>query len=276
MTWLSEVDFHPEEQLVVQQGDKGSPVENIQRLLVEQGYGLSVDGDFGPGTVRVVKEFQTDQGLVVDGRVGSKTLLLLMSLPPDPRVLSQADLEAAAVELNVPVAAVMAVNQVESRGSGFFNNDLPAILYERHVMRRQLKAHNINPTPFMTSQPDLVNNVTGGYKGGVAEYSRLTRAKDIHSPSAQESCSWGAFQIMGYHWKHLGYASVDDYVERMCRSEGEHLNAFVRFIKADATLHRALANLDWAGFARQYNGPSYAKNHYDVKMAEAYAQHASE
>ena len=29
---------------------------------------------------------------------------------------------------------------------------------------------------------------------------------------------------------------------------------------------------DWANFARGYNGPAYAKNRYDVKLAAAYAK----
>jgi hypothetical protein len=29
-------------------------------------------------------------------------------------------------------------------------------------------------------------------------------------------------------------------------------------------------NKDWAKFARGYNGPGYAQNAYDVKLAQAY------
>ena len=34
----------------------------------------------------------------------------------------------------------------------------------------------------------------------------------------------------------------------------------------------ALRSLDWAAFAYCYNGPQYAKNQYDTKMAKLYAQ----
>ena len=79
---------------------------------------------------------------------------------------------------------------------------------------------------------------------------------------------------MGFHWKLLGYASVQEFVNAMYHSEGAQLDAFVRFIKADAGLHRALRSKDWADFARRYNGPAYAKNQYDVKLAEAYKEFA--
>jgi hypothetical protein len=41
-----------------------------------------------------------------------------------------------------------------------------------------------------------------------------------------------------------------------------------------AGLAAALRRHDWHAFARGYNGPAYARNAYDAKMAEAYARHA--
>ena len=37
---------------------------------------------------------------------------------------------------------------------------------------------------------------------------------------------------------------------------------------------RAARDLRWADFARRYNGPRYAENRYDEKMAEAYTRYA--
>lgn len=96
---------------------------------------------------------------------------------------------------------------------------------------------------------------------------------EIHRASALESCSWGSYQIMGYHATRLGYKDVEEFVSVMERGERGHLEAFVRFIKADTNLLRAIRAKDWATFARWYNGVGYAKNRYDVKMAEAYARY---
>jgi hypothetical protein len=41
------------------------------------------------------------------------------------------------------------------------------------------------------------------------------------------------------------------------------------FIKS-AGLIDEIQNKDWAGFAKKYNGPAYAQNQYDVKLASAY------
>lgn len=59
---------------MLQQGDKGPEVSNLQRLLKERiAPTLLVDGDFGPTTDTVVRAFQRGRGLTVDGKVGFKT-----------------------------------------------------------------------------------------------------------------------------------------------------------------------------------------------------------
>ena len=80
------------------------------------------------------------------------------------------------------------------------------------------------------------------------------------------------FQIMGFHWESLGYASAKAFVDLMYKSEGEHLKAFAKFMKVN-NLVRHLKTLNWAKFARGYNGPGYAANKYDTKMADAYKKH---
>jgi hypothetical protein len=54
-------------------GSRGPAVVAVQRRLADRGWHLTVDGDFGPETDRVVRGFQTDKGLGVDGIVGPIT-----------------------------------------------------------------------------------------------------------------------------------------------------------------------------------------------------------
>ncbi len=54
-------------------GSTGSDVKALQQLLNILGYGLATDGIFGSGTNSAVRSFQSKQGLVVDGYVGSAT-----------------------------------------------------------------------------------------------------------------------------------------------------------------------------------------------------------
>ena len=65
----------------LQKGFKGSDaVRSLQKRLKELGYySGSVDGDFGEGTEKAVKEFQKANGLTADGKAGEKTLSKLNS-----------------------------------------------------------------------------------------------------------------------------------------------------------------------------------------------------
>lgn len=61
-------------------GDSGEGVKALQNDLVALGYSLAVDGSFGPGTETIVKKFQADNKLTVDGYAGPQTLKLIADL----------------------------------------------------------------------------------------------------------------------------------------------------------------------------------------------------
>lgn len=186
------------------------------------------------------------------------------------KALTDHDIQNAAAVLAVPVPAIKAILSVESRGNGFLKDGRPVILFERHVMRRRLKAKGIETARLEAEQPNVVSAIAGGYQGGTLEHDRLGQAAKIDRDCALESASWGLFQIMGYHWKALGYDTLQQFINAMYRSEGDQLDAFVRFVKADPSLWKALKRLDWEEVARRYNGPAYAKNQYDKKLADAF------
>jgi len=263
--------------------DRNQAVLVLQKQLNAQGAGLYPDGHYGERTEQAVRDFQRRAGLVADGVAGPKTLAALAGKDTG-HLLKQRDLERAAERLGVPLASVLAINLVESQGNGFLDNGRPVILFERHVMRERLLEHrHVLPglaSPEATVEalaaryPALVNARPGGYAGGVAEHQRLAQARQIHDSAALESASWGLFQIMGHHWQRLGYASVQEFAHGMAESEDQQLEAFVRFVETDPVLHKALKARKWAEFARLYNGPAYARNLYDVKLARAYEQFA--
>ncbi|RHW21690.1 N-acetylmuramidase domain-containing protein [Pseudomonas jilinensis] len=267
---------------ILRLGDKGHPVRDLQAALNRSGSNLLLDGDFGPLTERAVKDFQRKAKLVVDGVAGPKTMAALAG--GDCAVLlKEQDLVRAAEQLGIELAVIKAVNEVESRGSGFFAPGKPAILFERHIMHRQLSQAGPEDdrelivqqiSELVAVHPDLVNSRPGGYVGGLGEYPRLARAKMIDANAAVESTSWGLFQIMGFHWRLLGYTSADNFEQAMRSGEAAQLEAFVRFIQADSAMHKALKNRKWADFARRYNGPGFARNLYDIKLARAYERYA--
>lgn len=254
-------------------------VLTLQRFLQALGYPIAVDGGFGPKTEAIVKQFQAENGLVVDGIVGPKGWQKLFSLKPEllaeisKRFLSENDLQALAAKFNLELAAVKAVNEVESGGTGFIG-DKPKILFEGHIFWQQLEAAGIDPNSHTAGNETILfkNATSAFYRGGLEEYKRLEAAKLIHENAALESASWGLFQILGKHWKPLGYASITEFVALMHQNEGAHLDAFGRFLEV-ARLIDELRNKEWTKFARGYNGPGFRKNKYDEKLAAAYEKY---
>lgn len=258
---------------ILKSGAQGQAVADLQALLIGQGYALERTHVYDGATFAAVLDVQRAARLVADGVYGPKTAAALAGADLR-KLMKESDLQRAADMLGVSVVIVKAVNEVEVNSSGFLADGRPVILFERHVFYRQLGEYGLDPEPLALRLPGIVNQQRGGYAGGAAEYRRLATAVEVCGPAAWESASWGAFQVMGYHWKRLGYPTVEDFVARMQRSEGEHLDAFVRFVKADPALHKALAARKWAVFAKGYNGPAYRENLYDIKLERAYDRHA--
>ena len=266
----------------------------LQERLVKLKLLEHASGEFDAATEKAVIEFQRQHQLVADGVAGAKTWGVLESAtsgstaPANPRWLGDADLEKAAADLGVELAAVRAVYKVESNGKGFVD-DQPKILFEGHVFWRQLKTYGLDPQRLAGGNADILYpKWTREFYGDQAhERERLRRAEAIHQAAARESASWGLFQIMGYHWQTLNgddnpprYASVNDFVDCMRRHERDQLEAFCLFLRASKSrgelLVDLLRRLDWAAFAYGYNGPGYRENTYDDKLRAAYLKGKAE
>lgn len=243
-------------------GSAGDDVASLQRAL-----NLKPDGVFGPLTEAGLRDFQRKAGLAVDGVAGPQTLAKLIG---QSRALSAGDITEAADKLGIDEASMRAVLAVESAGAGFLADGRPKILFERHIMRRQLEAIGRDADLLAKHLPEIINAERGGYLGGAAEHDRLHLARQIDPDSAVCSASWGLFQIMGLHWAALGYESPSAFAGAMATDEAAQLDAFARFMHANPATHAALRDRRWADLARLYNGPAYAANQYDLRLAEAY------
>lgn len=258
--------------------NKGGDVYTLQQLLQEWGYDLPVTGNFGQMTDKAVRDFQTKMRLTADGIVGRRTWEMLMDKEAvllQPLRLKEEDFLRSAASLQVEVATVKAVQEVETGGrGGFFGVGKPAILFEGHIFWSQLKKKGKNPEDYLSGNEDILYPkwTKAHYKGGKGEYDRLQRAMEIDPEAAMNSASWGLFQIMGFNHKVCGCDTVQDFVKRMNENEGSQLDLFTSFIKGNS-LDCYLREKDWAGFARRYNGPAYAENRYDEKLKAAYEKH---
>jgi hypothetical protein len=265
-------------------------VRLVQGLLARHSYAthrrVKATGEFGPETQMAICAFQRKvlgmrlpdgivnvHGLTLE-RLQASSIGPLMAKKvhhkkqPRPSTLTAQDYAAAAAALGCEVAAIRAVADVETGEQGAFDaKGRPTILFERHYFS------DLTDGIYDAKFPDISKPVAGGYGHFSEQYGRLDRAALLDADAALESASWGAFQIMGSHYDELGFNTVQQFVVEMQRSEAAQLGVFVKFIQANPELLKAIRAKHWATFAAGYNGKKYKKNHYDVKLKQAYEKY---
>lgn len=174
-------------------------------------------------------------------------------------------------------ATIWAVVDVETsgvtQGCGFRSNGRPQILFERHIFRRETKGRFNGTAPHLSGP-------AGGYGGLATQYSKLEEAlalceaNGLGREPALRSVSWGLGQIMGFNATPAGFDSAEAMVNAMLDGEDAQVLAMANFLRSQ-NLHKSLLRRDWSGFARGYNGASYAQNRYDIKLEQAYVRLAS-
>ncbi len=170
-------------------------------------------------------------------------------------------------------AALAAIAEVESAGRAFDVVDgrrEPLIRWEGHYFDRRLTGDARK----RARSAGLASPTAGKIANPVSQAARwrlLARAVEIDAQAAYESCSWGVGQVMGAHWALLGFGSVTELVNLCRRDVAGQIDVMARYIDK-AGLADDLRRRDWAAVARGYNGPGYAANRYDTKMAAAYGR----
>lgn len=180
--------------------------------------------------------------------------------------LTEEDFAAAAARLGIEVAAIKAVAEVESKKSGFLPSGKVVILFERHLFSR------LTDRKYDRDHAQISSRNPGGYYGGEEEYRRFNAAFALDPKAAMRSCSWGKFQILGNNHELCGFETIDAFVDAMKSGERAQLDAFCSFVEANQ-LTEHLRSLDWAKFAKKYNGPNYRKNYYDTRLHIAYKKY---
>lgn len=192
--------------------------------------------------------------------------------------LTEADYEEVARELGVETAAIKAVVDIEAgpQHEGFFKPGKPLVNFDLSMFRQRARRNKVNLSRYAKSHPVVFSAPNARRYGSTqaAQQERLRVARTIDETTAVEGTFWGMFQIGGFNWELCGCSSIEEFVKRMSTSEREQLELFAAFIKSIG-LDKALRAKDWAGFARRYNGKSYASRGYHTRMAKAYQRHKS-
>ena len=184
------------------------------------------------------------------------------------RRLSDFDLPRVGALIGVGEDEIHAVLDVEARGRGFDKLGRPVMLFEPHVFYRELSgAERDEAVAKGLAYPKWRRNYPKD------SYPRLIAAMKINEAAALRSASWGLGQVMGFNCSLCRYSSAKAMVADFLDSEGAQLKAMVQFI-ISAGLDDELRRHDWAGFARGYNGPAYAKHKYHHRLKTAFEKWA--
>lgn len=182
--------------------------------------------------------------------------------------LTESDFELVAEELDVEVAVIKAVVEIEAGKAmkGFWAPGIPVINFDRSMFNKYKGRASVKKG----AKDEKVPEGLSGY--ALKEWTELINARKTNAQGANLGTFWGMFQIGGFNYKLCGCETVDEFVKRMAFSELEQLQLFAIFI-TNSGMVESLRKKDWKSFARKYNGPSYAKRGYHTKMAKAYAKY---
>lgn len=184
--------------------------------------------------------------------------------------ITNQELQQIAADNQLEYAALKAFIMAETGGKGFSDNGKLIIQFEPSWFRKQ--------APYAPSGAWSVNKVDVQSKEWVAFNSAFA----IDPNAAMESTSIGLPQIMGFHWRRLGYRNVGEMWDHFKKGEYYQVLALVRFIKTSAPLYSALQNKNWHQVAVNYNGAGYkelAKKYnrepYDKTMERLYKTYSN-
>lgn len=176
-----------------------------------------------------------------------------------------------AKESGYEYAAIKAVLEIESGGTGFAS-DTGKIIIQFEPSWFKKKA------PYAPSGTWSVNKIDRQSK----EWEAFNDAFAKNQNAAMESTSIGLPQIMGFHYKRLGFKTVGEMWNNFKESEYNQVKGLVKFIDTDPHLRRALILKDWHLFATNYNGSGYkalakkiGREPYDISLKKAYAKYKS-
>lgn len=179
------------------------------------------------------------------------------------KFLTRAQISDLAESNGYDFAALMAVIDVESSGHGFSAVTGNIIIQFEPKWFKWSYKDWMHHTANNTWQNNGVGNQT-------IEWVAFNEAFAIDADAAMQSTSIGLMQVMGFHYKALGFKTVGAMWDFAKESESNQVALGTRFIKSKTALDHALKNNMWGVFALYYNGPQYKKFSYDTRLMNSY------
>ena len=177
-------------------------------------------------------------------------------------MITDKEYKELASSFGLPISSIKAIDEVESSGKGFDSKTGKIIIqFEPHYFKRISK---------------LISGLWASNKVDtqVKEWEAFNDAFKRNPTAAMESCSIGRMQVMGEHWKRLGFKTVGEMWDFAKKSEKNQLWLGLKFIQTDTALFLALLRKDWKTVAYRYNGKNYWILGYDIKLSNAEKKHS--
>jgi len=172
--------------------------------------------------------------------------------------ITLSEIQSLAKEFGLPPSRIHAIKDVESGGKGFDETTGKIIIQFEPVWFNK-------KAPYTPSGKWSLNGVERQSK----EWEAFNDAFSKNPKAAMESTSIGIMQVMGFHWKLLGFSSVGAMWDYAKKSEYNQLRLALLFIKSNKKMFPALVIGNWKIVAYYYNGENYHIKKYDVKLANA-------
>jgi hypothetical protein len=181
----------------------------------------------------------------------------------------------AANAVHLEPAAFLALGEVETGGNAFEHDGAtPSLLYERHqAWRMAARISRALQSAFALAGLAIPHwSRSTQYKDQGSSEKRLAligRARGINAEVANQSASWGVGQTMGFLYPELGFTSACAMVAHMTGNLAGQIQCMIREVQNKKLIGPLNAH-DWPHVARIYNGPGYAANRYDTRLADAH------
>jgi len=184
----------------------------------------------------------------------------------DARTITTDQTKAIAAKYGVEYAALMSVITVESSGVGFNPPTGKLIIrFEPSWFEREF-------ADWRNHKSDWLNLPPGNQ---AQEYKLFNNAFGINPTAAMLSTSVGMMQVMGFHFREIGFGTVGSMWDFAKVNEANQVELGMRFIKSEPVILKAMIDKNWPLFALHYNGERYAENHYDIHLLNAYNKYAT-
>ena len=164
---------------------------------------------------------------------------------------------------------LLGFTEVETGGKGFDSDTGKLIIQFEPSWMKKL-------APFAPSGAWSINKVDVQSKEWVAFNDAFSK----NATAAMESTSIGLGQIMGFHYKRLGFKTVGEMWDFSKASIENQIDLIIRFIKTDKNLLKALNDENWDKVASIYNGAYYkemakkwGREPYDISLKNANAKY---